>query len=99
MEPKLLEEIAGKHEFHFDGKSQVIIFSVKEGILMANLEGDISNVLNLLEGEEMTFVSPPPDGPEYHSKFVRDEEGKITKCFDSIPSIGIEAEGIRIKES
>jgi len=68
-------------------------------MLMANLEGEILNELNPLEEKEMTFVSSPPEGPEYQYKFFRDEEGRITKCLGSIPAMGVKAEGTRIKES
>ena len=98
VNPKLLEEIAGRFEFRLEGGVQIIVFSIENGVLMAGLEGEAPVALSPLKGEEMTFVSSPPEGPEYHYRFQRDADGKINTCLGSIPSMGIEAEGTRIKE-
>jgi len=37
-------------------------------------------------------------GTEYQFKFARDDEGKITKCTASVPAMGLEIEGVKIKE-
>lgn len=98
IDPRLLEEIAGRFEFHFDGGSQVIVFSHKDGTLMAGLEGELPNELRPIDAGKLTFVATPPEGPEYHYRFLRDGDGKINRCHGSISSMGIEAEGTRIKE-
>jgi hypothetical protein len=93
----ILEEIAGKYEFTYGGQTQVFVFSVKEGQLMGAPEGETQETLEPVEGGEMTFIGHPPDGGEIQFEFMRDEEGKITKCLASVPAMGIEAEGVRIK--
>jgi hypothetical protein len=45
----------------------------------------------------MTFIAYSPTGDEFQFKFARDDEGKITKCTVSVPAMGIEVEGVRIK--
>ena len=61
-------------------------------------EGEAQEEIEPVEGEEMTFVGISPDGMEYQFKFARDDEGKITKCTASIAAMGLEIEGVKIKE-
>ncbi|UCC39734.1 MAG: hypothetical protein JSV96_18485 [Candidatus Aminicenantes bacterium] len=95
---KLLDEIAGSYEFDYQGQIIVFVFSVEDGKLMGAPEGEGQEVIEPVEGEEMTFVGYSPDGTEYQFKFERDEEGKITKCTASLPAMGIKVEGIKIKD-
>ena len=96
-DPKLLAEIAGNYEFEYQGEAMVFEFSVEDGKLMGAPEGEAPEVMELMEGEEMKFIGFSPDGSEYQFAFARDEEGKITKCTVSVPAMGIDVEGIRIK--
>ena len=98
VDAKLLAEIAGNYEFEYQGQVIVFVFSVEDGKLIAAPEGEVQEVIEPAEGEEMTFVGISPDGEEYQFKFARDDEGKITKCTASVPAMGLELEGVKIKE-
>lgn len=98
IDAKLLAEISGSYEFEYQGQIIVFVFSVEDGKLKGAPEGESQEVIEPVEGEEMTFVGYSPDGTEYRFKFARDEEGKITKCTASVPVMGIELEGVKIKE-
>jgi len=98
VDAKLLAEIAGNYEFEYQGQVIVFVFSVEDGKLMGAPEGDAQEIIEPVEGEEMTFVGYSPEGTEYQFKFARDDEGKITKCTVSVPAMGIEIEGAKIKD-
>ena len=98
VDAKLLAEIAGNYEFEYQGEVIVFVFSVEDGRLVSAPEGEAQEVVEPVEGEEMTFVGYSPEGTEYRFKFARDDEGKITKCTASVPATGIEIEGVKIKE-
>lgn len=98
VDAKLLAEIAGNYEFEYQGQVIVFVFSVENGKLMSAPEGEAQDVIEPVEGEEMTFVDISPDGVEYQFKFARDDEGKITKCAASVPARGLEIEGVKIKD-
>jgi hypothetical protein len=95
---KLLAEIAGRYEFEYQGQYQVFVFSVEDGKLMTAPEGEVQEVIEPVEGEEMTFVGYAPDGREFRFAFERDDKGKISKCKVNVPAMGIEIEGVRIKD-
>lgn len=98
VDAKLLAEIEGSYEFEYQGQVIVFVFSVEDGKLMGAPEGEVQKVIESVEGEEMTFVGISPDGVEYQFKFARDDEGKITKCTASAPAMGLEIEGVKIKD-
>jgi hypothetical protein len=95
---KVLAEIAGNYEFEYQGQFIVFVFSVKDGKLMGAPEGEAQEEAEPVEGEELTFVGYAPDGREFRFVFKRDEDGKITTCKLSIPAMGIEIEGTKIKD-
>ena len=95
---KVLAEIAGNYEFEYEGQFIVFAFSVEDGKLIGAPEGEVQEELEPVEGEELTFVGYAPDGREFRFKFVRDVEGKITICKLSVPAMGIEVEGTKIKD-
>ena len=84
------------------GKSQceyiVFVFSVEDGKLMTAPEGEVQEEMEPVKGEKMTFVGYAPDGREFRFAFERDEKGKISKCKVSVPAMGIEAWGDKIKD-
>lgn len=94
---KLLAEIAGNYEFEYEGQYMVFVFTVEDGNLMGSPEGEAAEVMEPVEGEEMTYVGYSPDGTEYQFKFSKDEEGKVSKCLCIVPAMGIEIEGLKIK--
>ncbi|UCE21552.1 MAG: hypothetical protein JSV46_04870 [Candidatus Aminicenantes bacterium] len=95
---RLLAEIAGNYEFEYEGQYQVFVFSVEDGKLMTAPEGEVQEEIEPVEGEKMTFVGYAPDGREFRFAFERDDKGKISKCKVSIPAMGIEVEGVKIKD-
>jgi hypothetical protein len=95
---KILAEIEGRYEFEYEGQFIVFVFSVEDGKLMGAPEGEVQEEVEPVEGEELTFMGYAPDGSEYRFTFIRDEDGKITICKMSVPAMGIEIEGIKIKE-
>jgi hypothetical protein len=95
---KILSKIEGRYEFEWEGAFSVFVFSVKEGKLMAAPEGEVQEELEPVQGEELTFVGYAPDGTEFRFVFVKDEEGKITKCKISVPAMGLEVEATKIKD-
>lgn len=95
---KILAEIEGRYEFEWEGEFVVFVFSVKDGKLMAAPEGEVQEELEPVEGEELTFMGYSPDGTEFSFVFKKDEDGKITTCKVSVPAMGIEVEGTKIKD-
>lgn len=95
---KILAEIEGRYEFEYEGEFIVFVFSVEDGKLMGAPEGEVQEALEPVEGEELSFVGYTPDGSEFRFVFKRDAEGKITKCTASVPAMGIEVEGTKIKD-
>ena len=98
VDAKLLAEIAGNYEFEYEGQFIVFVFSVENGKLMGAPEGEVQEEVEPVEGEKLTFVGYAPDGSEFRFVFKRDEDGKITKCKISVPAMGIEVEGTKIKD-
>ncbi len=95
---KLYAEIAGAYVLRIEGKYWVYIFSVEDGNLMGSPQdwGAEADVLQPVEDTAMTFIRVSKGGAEYKFKFVRDDDGKITKFTLYIPSQDIEADAERI---
>lgn len=94
---KLFNEIAGDFEFEYEGEYMIFIFTVEDGKLMCAPEGETPEVMEPLAGQEMTFFAFDPDGTEYNFKFTRNEEGDLSKCTVTVPAMGIEVTGTRIR--
>ncbi len=94
---KLYSEIAGSYEFEYEGQYWVFEIKVEDGNLMGAPEGEVPDILQPVEDTDMTFVGFSPDGTEYQFKFARDDDGKITICTITVPAMGLEVEGARIK--
>ena len=94
---KLLKEVAGDYEFEYEGQVIVFVFSVEDGNLLGAPEGESPEILEALEGEEMTWFGFSPDGAEYQFKFKKNEEGEVSTCTCTIPAMGIEIDGVKIK--
>lgn len=99
VDPKLLDELVGGYEFKIQGQPGVFVFIAEEGKLMGAPAGEKPSALELVEGEDMTFVGRSPDGTEHLFKFVRDEEGKVAKCILSIPAMGLAADMFKLEKS
>jgi len=95
---KLYEEIAGNYEYEFEGQVIIIIYSVEDGVLYGNTEGNPEppSLLEPVEGKELEFTATGDDGNLYEISFLRDEEGKITRSL--LSTQGLEIEGVKIKK-
>ncbi len=98
VDAKVLAEIAGNYEFEYEGQFLVFVFSVEDGKLMGAPEGEGREELEPVQGEEMTFVGYAPDGREFRFTFKKNEDGEIAICKMSVPAMGIEIEGTKIKD-
>ena len=98
MDPKLLDELIGPYKVEIQGQTGAFIFIEEDGHLKGAPAGEEPSVLELMEGEDMTFVGHSPDGTEHLFKFLRNEEGKVTKCILSIPAMGLVVDMFRIEE-
>lgn len=94
---KLYTEIAGEYEYEYEGQIVIIVYSVEDGELYGDQEGnpDPPTLLVPVEGKELVFEATGNDGNLYEISFSRDEDGKITKSI--LATMGIEIEGVRIK--
>jgi len=95
---KVLAEIAGNYEFEYQGQFVVFVFSVENEKLKGAPEGEVQEELEPVQGEELTFVGYAPDGSEFRFTFKKNEDGEITICKLSVPAMGIEVEGTKIKD-
>ena len=98
VDPKLLDELIGAYALKIQGQMGAFIFIKEEGNLKGAPAGEEPSVLELMEGEDMTFVGHSPDGTEHHFKFLRNEEGKVTKCILSIPAMGLVIDMFKVEE-
>ena len=99
VNPKLLDELTGAYEFKIQGQTGVYIFIKEEGKLKGAPAGEEPSMLELVEGEDMTFVGHTPDGAEQFFKFMRNDEGKIAKCILSIPDAGLVVDMFKLERS
>ena len=94
---KLYAEIAGEYEFVVEGQPAVLIFFVKDRVLMGKSdESDEEVLLEPVEGKELGFEATNDEGQFYELTFSRDESGKITKCL--VITMGLEVEGTKIQK-
>lgn len=94
---KLYAEIAGDYEFAIEGQTEILIFFVKDGVLMGKSPDDDEEVpLEPVEGKELRFEATNNNGQFYELTFSRDESGKIAKCL--VVTMGMEIEGVKIKK-
>jgi hypothetical protein len=98
VDPELLDELIGPYKVEIQGQTSAFIFIKEEGKLKGAPAGEEPSVLLPKEGEDMTFIGHTPDGEEQFFKFLRNEEGKVTKCILSIPDAGLVVEMFRIEE-
>jgi hypothetical protein len=98
VDPKLLDELVGGYEVKIQEQTGAFVFIEEDGKLKGSPAGEEPSLLELVEGEDMTFVGHSPDGAETLFKFLRNEEGKITKCILSIPALGLVVDMFKIEE-
>jgi hypothetical protein len=98
VDPALLDELIGAYQVEIQGLKGAYIFLQEEGKLKGAPAGEEPAVLELLEGEEMTFIGRTPDGAEQFFKFMRDEEGRVAKCILSIPDAGLVVDMFKLEK-
>lgn len=98
VDPELLDELIGPYKVEIQGQTGAFIFIKEEGKLKGAPAGEEPSVLLPKEGEDMTFVGYSPDGTEQFFKFLRNEEGKVTKCILNIPAAGLVIDMFKIKK-
>jgi hypothetical protein len=97
VDPKLLDELAGGYQLEIQGQKGAFVFIVEEGKLKGAPAGEEPSELVPVEGEDLTFVGHSPDGTEHLFKFLRNEDGKVTKCVLSIPAMGLLVDMFKIE--
>ena len=98
LDPKLLDELVGGYELKIQGQAGVFVFIKEEGKLMGAPAGEKPVVVEPVEGKDLTFVGHSLDGTEHLFKFLRNEEGKVTRCILSIPAAGLVVDMFKIEE-
>jgi hypothetical protein len=95
---ELLDELIGAYELKIQGQTGAFIFIEEEGKLKGAPAGEEPSLLELMEGQEMTFIGYLPDGTEQLFRFLRNEEGKVTKCLLSIPASGLVVDMFKVEK-
>jgi hypothetical protein len=89
VDPKVLDELVGGYQLEIQGQKGAFVFIAEEGKLKGAPAGEEPSLLEPVEGEDMTFEGHSPDGTKHLFKFLRNEDGKVTKCILSIPAMGL----------
>ena len=97
MDPKLLDELVGGYQLEIQGQKGAFVFIAEEGKLKGAPAGEEPSLLVPVEGEDMTFEGHSPDGTKHLFKFLRNEDGKVTKCILSIPAMGLLVDMFKIE--
>jgi hypothetical protein len=98
LDPKLLDELIGPYELKIQGQAGAFIFIKEEGKLKGAPAGEEPSMLELMDGQDLTFVGHTADGTKQFFKFLRDDEGKVAKCILSIPAAGLVVDMFKIEE-
>ena len=98
VSPKLLDELVGGYQLEIQGQKGVFVFIEEEGKLKGAPAGEEPSELEPVKGEDLTFKGHSPDGTEHLFKFLRNEEGKVTKCILSIPAMGLLVDMFKIEK-
>jgi hypothetical protein len=97
VDPKLLDELVGGYQLEIQGQKGAFVFVAEEGKLKGAPAGEEPSELEPVKGEDMTFAGHSPDGTEHLFKFLRNEDGKVTKCILSIPAMGLLVDMFKIE--
>jgi len=93
---KAYAEIAGNYEFQVEGQTMVLVFFVKDGVLLAKSQLEVEEVeIKSIDLAQLKFEATNERGQYYELVFLKDEAGKIAKC--KVTTMGVELEGTRIK--
>jgi hypothetical protein len=97
VDPRLLDELVGGYQLEIQGQKGAFVFVAEEGKLKGAPAGEEPSELEPVKGEDMTFAGHSPDGTEHLFKFLRNEDGKVTKCILSIPAMGLLVDMFKIE--
>ena len=89
--------ILGEYEFVFGGQASIIRFYIEENALWADSGDGRPATLVPVENEEFSFTASDPISGEFEIRFLKDDQGEYTKCRLASASMGLEAEGTKIK--
>jgi hypothetical protein len=82
--------------FLSSGGVQTLSFYVKEGELWADSGDGRPAILEPVESQEFKFTATDPESGFFEITFLKDEQGKYTKCRVFIEDQDLEIEGIKI---
>jgi len=100
---KRYASFAGIWEYNVEGYGLLVVkVFVDDGLLWGMTEGD--TILNRaefipVEGKENEFKVDSSELGLFEWEFLKDEHGKVTKCRFYLESMGLEAFGVKRKES
>jgi len=96
---KKYEAIIGDYEFDLTdlgGDTQIFSFYVEEGNLWADSGDGRPAILEPDEDEEFKFGANDPESGYFEITFLKDEEGKYTRCRVYIENMDLEIIGVKI---
>ena len=96
---KKYEAIIGDYEFDLTdlgGESQILSYYVEDGTLWVDSGDGRPAILEPDEDEEFKFGANDPETGYFEITFLKDEEGKYTRCRVYIENMDLEIIGVKI---
>ena len=96
---KKYEAIIGDYEFDLTdlgGESQILSYYVEDGNLWIDSGDGRPAIMEPDEDEEFKFGANDPEAGYFEITFLKDEEGKYTRCRVYIENMDLEIIGVKI---
>ena len=96
---KKYKAIIGDYEFDLSelgGETALLTFYIEEGELWADSGDGRPAALEPIEGLEFAFSGEDPEQGRFEFYFLKDDEGRYSRCRVVIESMGLEILGIKI---